>query len=102
MKVKASQQVEVDLDQLTINKITLDNIQRQITKTGYDWKVNDYYIDDGKVLVTDIFHGGHSWRATREIREATRLDEFYDSFIRWLEAAMSSNERHLSSFKFNS
>lgn len=81
---------QVELSQTEVDRITLENIQKQIKKTGYDWKVYSYYIKDGMVCVDEEFSGSHRWTETEQIRPANKTDYIYYEFIGRLKTMMSS------------
>jgi hypothetical protein len=90
MRATGNTWTEIELSQKEVDRLTLQNIQNQIKKTGYDWNVYSYYIRDGMVCEDEEFSGSHRWTEIQEIRPANKTDHLYFEFIGRLKSMMSS------------
>ena len=75
MKIKATQQIEVQITPEEERRIAIDYFCKK-----FDWQ-RSYFIKDGVVYNTVTNHSSHSWREDKHIRDATANDKLICSLI---------------------
>ncbi len=75
MKIKAKQEVEVEITEIQKYLITIDFLCEV-----FDWD-EDFFIEEGWLCKREMAYGSHSFQRTVKVREVTKKDQcVYDLF----------------------
>ena len=75
MKIKAKQEVEVEISDIQRYLITIDFLCETL-----DWD-EDFFIEDGWLCKREMIQTSHSFNRTLKVREVTKKDQcVYDIF----------------------
>lgn len=79
MKIKANQEVEIEISELQQYLVTLNYLCKM-----FDWK-DGYFVENGSVFQRVTNYGSHSFEQNDLIRSATKKDKEIHSVIKTLK-----------------